>query len=265
MMNKIFKLLQIVTRTSLVALQNKGLFLLPTNQCVHIVRKKQPCDLPNPIYFQLSMFLYFLFLFLFFFSLCFNLQLAIKPSHPWPSLSSQHFTNLSFSPRGILKFSSTWWFLFKAQQKPLLEESRRTSWYFFSKRTNKNIVNFTPHELNHWNPCIDCSPDRLLLRWGWKNGAKLRNFSSLKTTSWQRPEIVKRVLSLQWYQALSGAHYPVIGSWPYSICYLSKIVGKDEVEHRRMIYFELRNSCAKLVNTSDLSHNSIRPSMLENR
>ena len=84
--------------------------------------------------------------------LFFDYQLATNPSHPWTSLSSRWFTiNLSFYSRGILLFSTTW-FLLKAQQKPLIDESLRTRWSF-SFFPNK--ANPTPgHEFNHWNPGI---------------------------------------------------------------------------------------------------------------
>lgn len=45
---------------------------------------------------------------------------------------------------------------------------------------------------------------------------------------------------------------------------VNQIIGKDELEHQQTIDLKLQNSCARLVNTYDLSHNSLRPSVLKN-
>lgn len=107
--------------------------------------------------------------------LCFDL--ATNPSHSWASLSSRWFSiNLSFLSRGILVFSTTW-FLLKAHQKPLIDESLRTRWSF---SFFPNTANSTPgHEFNHWNPGIvsrtACYQLKRLGKWG-KNSGLFHNY-----------------------------------------------------------------------------------------
>ena len=164
--------------------------LFSFNQCVHIVRKWQACDL---LYCLCSSF----------FPLCFDYQLAISPSHHWASLSSLWLTIDSFLSRAILIFRTTW-FLLKPQQKPLIEESLRISWslFFSSKRTSKNTAKSTPgHEFIHWNVYrLFLGQLAITLKLG--KWFKIQDFFlQVKDTPWQRTEIVKRVLSLHWYQA----------------------------------------------------------------